>query len=59
MLSPSGVDLHSGHEMRFGQAREVLAKIAPCEGQAAKQKHKRNVQVEVDMEVLVDRGGEN
>ncbi len=40
--------------MRLGQTRKVLAKIAPGERKTAKQQHQRDVQVQVDMEVLVD-----
>jgi hypothetical protein len=44
------------HKMVADQTPEVLGEVAPDEGQAATQQHQRDVQVEVDVEVLVHGG---
>lgn len=45
--------------MRLDQAGEVLAKVAPCEGEAAEEEDQRDVEVQVNVQVVADCRGKD
>jgi hypothetical protein len=41
--------------MRLDQAPEVLAEVAPCEGEPAEEEDQRYVEVQVDVQIPANR----
>jgi hypothetical protein len=47
------------HEVRLDQVPEVVGEVAPYEDDAADEEDRGDVDIEIDVQVSVYRGGEN